>query len=310
MKLHSKLIIILFTLNFTISNSIATNIKIDTLVDNKIITNFEISKEARYLKILNPNLNNLSKKQIYKLAKQSLIKEIIKKDEIIRFVNLDDNNLVINEYYSNLILRLGYENKKKFEEDLKFNKTYSVEEIKSKIKIEFYWNELVFNKFSNQINVNENKLLKKIDKLANKSTNSYFLSEIVFKKQKDENIMDTKTKIKKAISEIGFGNTANLYSISDSAKFAGKIGWVDESVLSEKIYEEIKLLKVNQISKPIKMVNSFIILKIEDIKIIKNKIDKKTELIKLIEIERNKKLEKFSRIYFNKVKKNYSINEK
>ncbi len=310
MKLNFKLIVILFGLNFSISNTIAASINIDTIIDNKIITNFEISKEARYLKILNPNLNNLSEEQIYNLARQSLIKEIIKRNEITKFINLENENLVIDEYYLNLIMRLGYESKKKFEEALKFNKSYSVEEIKTKIKIEFYWNELIFNRFSNQINIDENELRKKINSLTNENKKTYLLSEIVFKKQKDEDINDTITKIKKAISEIGFGNTANLYSISDSAKFAGRVGWIAEGVLSEKINKEIKLLKIDQISKPIEMSNSFIILKIEDIKISKNEINKEKELKKLSEIERNKKLEKFSRIYFNKIKKNYSINEK
>jgi peptidyl-prolyl cis-trans isomerase SurA len=310
MKLNFNLIIILFLLIFSTTNLFAKKISIEVIIEDKIITNFEISKEFEYLKILNPNLKNLNEEQKYKLAKKSLIKEIIKKKEITKNLNYNEKNYITDEYLSNLALRLGYENTKKFEEDLKYNNTYSIEEIKSKINIEFYWNELIFNKFSNQIKINEDELISKIDEMSKKIKKSYFLSEIIFKEEKNEDLNDTLSKILKAIDDIGFNNTANLYSLSDSSKFGGKVGWIDESFLSPKIIDGIKKLKINEISKPIKISNSLILLKVEDIKFIENKIDKKNELIKIKEIEKNKKLEKFSRIYFDKVTKNYSINEK
>ena len=46
--------------------------------------------------------------------------------------------------------------------------------------------------------------------------------------------------IKSNISENGFNNAANIFSISDSAKFGGNIGWVDEKNLSEKLLENLK----------------------------------------------------------------------
>ncbi len=117
-------------------------------------------------------------------------------------------------------------------------------------------------------------------------------------------------EIQKSIDEIGFSNTANIYSVSESSKFGGKVGWINTDSLSDKIYKEIKNLKVDDISDVIKVENNFMILRIDDIKIITRKINKEKELEKLIQIERNNKLEKFSRIYFNKTKTNYMINEK
>jgi hypothetical protein len=55
------------------------NVEIIAIVDNEMITNYDIKKEKNYLEILNPNLKNLSEKQLLKLAKDSLIKEVIKK---------------------------------------------------------------------------------------------------------------------------------------------------------------------------------------------------------------------------------------
>jgi len=309
-RLNFKLILILLFIFFKIPNFINAKINIDTVVNDIIITNFDISKEVKYLKILNPNLNQLDENQLKELARQSLIKEIIKKDQISKFFDLGEKNPIINQYYSNLFVRLGYENQKSFEEILSNKKTYSSDEIKSKILIEFYWNDIIFNKFNSQINIDKNELLKKVNELENKTNKSFFLSEIVFKKKKDENINDTFIKIKKTIDEIGFGNAANLYSISESSKFAGKIGWIQESALNEEIYKELNLLKTNQISKPIKLANNYIIFKIEDIKVTKKQINKDEELKRIEEIEKNKRLERFSRIFFNKIKMNYQINEK
>ena len=103
MNFNFKLILIIFVTSFTNSNQILANINIDTLINDKIITNYDISKEARYLKILNPNINNLNKKQITELARKSLIKEIIKKNEVSKLVNIDNENPSIEKYYSNLV---------------------------------------------------------------------------------------------------------------------------------------------------------------------------------------------------------------
>ena len=58
-----------------------------------------------------------------------------------------------------------------------------------------------------------------------------------------------------------------------------------------------------------KLGNDFLILKIEEIRFKEIIIDKKKEINKLIELETNKQLNKFSSIYFDKSKINYSINE-
>ena len=310
MNIKIKLIYIIILFQLAICGSSIAKINIIVSVDNEIITNYDVLKEGRYLRILNPSLNNLNKEQITELAKQSLIKEIIKKKEVSKFISLEEkNHPFINERLKDLFVKLGYEDKKAFEYALLNNETYSFKEIEFKIKIELYWNELIFNKFNNQVIINEKELTKKINKLQNKKRRELFLSEIVFRKKKDEDLNDTILKIKKSISEIGFDNTANIYSISESSKFGGKIGWLKEEGLSKEIYESINNLEVKEYSDVIKIENNFIILRIDEIKIVENKIDKKKEKEKLIQIERNKKLEKFSRIYFSKVKRNYLINE-
>ena len=49
-----------------------SNVKIKVKINDKIITNIDIQKEAQYLKILNSNLNQLSEDKVLELAKISL----------------------------------------------------------------------------------------------------------------------------------------------------------------------------------------------------------------------------------------------
>ncbi len=310
MKKKIKLIYIFFLIQSLFLATSTAKINIIAYVDEEIITNYDILKESRYLKILNPNLNNLNEDQILKIAKQSLIKEIIKKKEITKLIDFNKENKFIDEYLSNLLSRLQFQDEKTFSNALLENKTYSIQEIRSKIKIELFWNELIFSKYNNQLNINEEELFKKVKNLENKKKREFLLYEIVFKKKDDENLEVLISEIKKSINEIGFNNTANLFSISESSKFGGKVGWVKEDALSKKIYEGINNLNINEYSEVLKLDNNFIILKIDEIRNIENNIDKKKELQKLIQIERNKKLEKFSRIFYSKAKTNYLINEK
>lgn len=310
MSTKLKLICFVILFQLAVSSSSFAKINIIASVDNEIITNYDILKESRYLKVLNPNLDNLSTKQITELAKDSLIKEIIKRNEILKFISLEEENSFVDEYMANLFIKLGYKDKKTFNNKLRNNETYSLDEVKLKIKIELFWNDLIFNKYINQIIIDEKKLVKKIDNLKNKSRKEFFLSEIIFKKNKEEDINDTIFKVKKSIDEIGFDNTANIYSISESSKFGGKIGWIKEDTISKQLYDKINILKINEYSDVIKLENNFVILKIDNIRIIENEINKEKELKKLIQAEKNKKLEKFSRIYFNKTKTYYLINEK
>ena len=169
---------------------------------------------------------------------------------------------------------------------------------------------MIYLKFKDQIKINEKELLKKIEVLSNKEVKEYSLSEIVFEKKKDQKLNELIKKINSSIADIGFENTANIYSISDSAKFGGKIGSVKESNLSKKIVDEIKNLSEGQHSEVIQIGNNFLILKIDKTELLKEEIDKNKELEKMIKFETNKQLNQFSKIYFSKSKINYKINEK
>ena len=98
--------------------------------------------------------------------------------------------------------------------------------------------------------------------------------------------------------------------MSESAKFGGKIGWINENNLSKIIFESINKKKIGEYTNVIKINNNYLILKIEDKRTKEIKIDKDKQLSQMISFERNKQLNQFSNIYFNKVKINNYIDEK
>lgn len=278
-------------------------------VNNEIITNNDIAKEINYLELLNPNINSLREDQKLSLSKRSLIDEIIKKKEIQKFIKDDAKSLMLDKYIEDFYKKLGYSTLENFEQDLIIKNNYSLKEIKKKFNIELLWNELIFSKFKNQIKINENQLLEKLDLVDNVDEINYNISEIVFNKDKDKSLENLIDEIELSISEIGFGNTATLFSISESAKFGGKIGWINRSSLSDKILDELEKIEIGDKTNVIQIGNRYIILKINELEKIKQNVDKDKELNNLIQLETNKQLNRFSKIYFDKTKINYQISE-
>ena len=173
--MFSKLftIVILIINIFFFSNIVSGNISIVGNVEGEIITNYDIERESNYLMILNPNIKNLKSNQIFDLARDSLIKEIIKKKEITKFVDIDQRKITSNDYLQNLYLKLGFENESDFSNELKKSNNYSVNEIKTKIKIEMLWNELIYTRYKNQVKIDNNKLIDKIEKMEKKKQKEY-----------------------------------------------------------------------------------------------------------------------------------------
>ena len=151
------------------------------------------------------------------------------------------------------------------------------------------------------------KLKKKIN--VNKIQKNYLLSEIFFSGENKEKINEKYNLIKKSISEIGFKNTANIYSLAESAKIGGSIGWIGENQLAKKVVNEINELQVGEFTKPINIPGGVVILKLDKKEDKKISLDFDSEFKKLIEYEKNRQLNQFSTVYFNKLKFNTKIEQ-
>ena len=135
------------------------------------------------------------------------------------------------------------------------------------------------------------------------------MSEILFNLENGENLEKKFSLIKKNIDENGFENSALVYSISETAKNGGEIGWVKESSINSKVLDNILKLKINEYSQPIVVPGGFLIIKIKEIKTIKRDINLQKELETIIRAKTNNQLNQYSNIFLNKIKKEVVINE-
>ena len=278
-------------------------------INDQIVTTYDLEKETSYLLALNPKLEEIDKNNLLELAKRSIIKEMIRKSEILKFKELNLQNPQINNVLNNIIKNLNFSDQSQFENYLS-NFNISIDDIKKKIEIENEWKNLIYTKYSKSVKIDKDNLMNKIEKISKEEFSlEYNLSEIILDKKKDISLEELSKKIFKSIETNGFENTANFYSISDSSKVGGKIGWVKKNNLSLKINRELENLKINSYSDLIKINNNYLILKINDIKEVAIEIDKQKELDKMIMIETSSQLEKFSNIFYNKIKLNSRISE-
>ena len=279
-------------------------------IDNEIITSYDIKKEVKYLISMNTNLSSLKESQILKLATQSIINEKIKIIELKKYYSLGENtnNEIVTQVTRGIYRGLGIKNEEEF---MVYLSTFNIQIdwVKEKFEIESLWNDLIYRKYENQILIDRDKIKEQVSKefKTKKRSKRLFLSEILIKLTKEGDQLTLITEVKKKIEEIGFGNTANTYSISKTANKGGRIGWVNESSLSSMIVKEIKNLKKGEITIPIKLTSGFLILKVNDIEIIEIKVDLEKITDSRINNELNKQLDQFSTLYFNKTKTNTKI---
>ena len=301
-----RIYIIILTVSFLISfQSLSSEIKIIYQVEDEIITTHDIREEIKYLKI-NQNLSNLTNKEIFQISLSSLLKEKIKKKEILNFYDINYENNKNKDLSEKLLSQLG--KKLGFTELIDFEKNLSTINIdlismKKKLLIEHYWNQLIYDKYVNFLKVDENKITNQLQKLIDLNSNllNFDLSEIVFLEKNEEEYRKKYEKILQSIKNRGFEESAALFSISESASSNGKIGWVNETQISEIILNGIKDLEIGKFSKPINTSSGRIILKVNDKKNISKNIDIEQEKLNLINYEQNKLLNQFSILYYKEI---------
>jgi len=158
-------IIFLLILNLKVYSE--NNIFVSYKIDGVIITNADIENESKYLIALNNQLKNLDNKKILEIAEASIVRETIKKNEILKYYELNQNDKNIDSVIKNFYLKLNLNNTNDFEKYLSdYNLT--INEIKKKIEIEITWNQLIFEKYQQQVNIDNEELKKKIKKINNK----------------------------------------------------------------------------------------------------------------------------------------------
>ena len=214
---------------FVLNNAKSIESKIIHNIENEVITNIDIKNEFKYLIALNNSLKELDKEKLLNISNQSIIREKIKKIEILK----NFKEIVLNEDYYELLLKNIYTrlNLKSINEFDIYLKDYDlkIEDIKTKITIDVLWNELVVKKYNSKIVIDETKIKKKILENSKIKSKEYQLAEIIFEVTNKDEIEKKYNQIVKSIKDIGFENSAATYSCSEYGKIGGDIGWINEN---------------------------------------------------------------------------------
>ena len=286
--------------------------KILLKINDEIITSEDVLDHIDYLKIINPNFNQLNSNQQFEISKNDMIKLKIKKIEIskkfrnINKRNIDNNNL--DKTIRSVYMKLGLQNFDEFELFLK-ERDIKIKKIEDKLMLELLWNELIFLTYASKVKIDQDKIKKQIMENSLKKKRNYLLSEIVFEVKNYDDLDKTYQSIKEMIALDGFKKTALVYSISQTAKTGGQLGWISEDSFNKKIKEKIFKININEHTEPIVIPGGFLILNIEDIKEESKENDIEKEYKKIVNSKTNNQLKQFSNIHLQKVKMDISINE-
>ena len=304
----SSVFLILFIFFLSNKNSLAIENKIILKVNNEIITSVDVFNEAKYLKTLNKNLKNISDKEIIKLAKNSLLREKIKIIELSKYPEVSVNKEYLENIIKTIYANLGLINKKQF---LNYLSKYNIDikVVEQKLSNEALWNQLIFEKFKDKIKINKDKIKKEIISLKKYST-TYNLNEILYNVKKKDEQEKIFLEIQESIKLNGFENTASLFSVSESSKTGGKIGWINEGSINKEILKRLVKLEVGEFTQPIQTPAGFLVLNLVDKKKREQVFNIDEELSLRVKNLQNQQLNQFSNIYFNKIKKDIKINEK
>ena len=278
-------------------------------INQEVITNIDVDFEKRYLVSLNPNLLKLDQNRITDYAKDSLINEKIKRIEIEKRFKIVPNEQLLSKVISNIYTSIGISSLSEFENYLAQN-NIDIERVKEKISIEIAWNDLIVKTFTNEIEIDQNLIKKQLEKFDKEKIENLLLSEIIFTINNKNEFESKYNEIKESINDIGFEETARIYSLSDSKKSGGNLGWIYKNQLSKEIKDGLDEITIGNFTKPIITSGGFLILKLNDIKLESVEIDKDTQLKKMIEFERERQLTRFSTLYYKRIYNTAEINEK
>ena len=311
MKIFS--LIFFFLIFFTFPKySYPEEISIIYTVDNIPVTSNEIKNEILYLKIINENLNKMDNNALVVYASKSILREKIKELEVSKYFKFGLNDEMVEQNLNNLIFSKSLNSIDNLN-SLLAGSDLNISYIKRKIEIELLWNNLIYEKYKNQLSIDVEKIKKNLkSKFENESSKveEYKLSEILFAPESKDTEVKEINNIKDSIEKIGFESTAMTYSLSNTATNGGNIGWLKKTQLSKNILKQVTNLNIGEISEVINVPAGKLILILLDKREAKEKISLEKELDKAISLERNKQLNQFSSIFFKKVELNSEINEK
>ncbi len=268
-------IFFLFLLNFGTSKALQNKILIK--IENEVISTYELKNKINTLITLsNKKVNQKNVDKLKKIAVDQLINTKLKKIELSKYnIEVGESNVI--NYLKN-ISNGNIEEFKNIFKDNNLNYNIYIEEV----RIQLGWQQLIYSIYQNKVIVNDNDIKNELNKILNKKSfiKEYNISEIDIALEKNDQTNEKIFEIRNQIRELGFENAAKQLSVSSSSTSGGNLGWVNENILSKKIYDILINLKIGDISEPILTATNVMFLQLND---------KRTKEIKNLDIEELKK---------------------
>jgi len=301
----SKIFLILCFI-FQFSYLIGEENKIILKIENKIITSFDLKNKIKAdLIIRNQALNQENVDATKKRAMNFLINSRVKEIELEKY-NFNIENTDISKQLIQVSSGNIQDLKNKFEQN-----NISFELFKNEIKTEIAWQQLIFNIYTNKVEVDQKDIEIDIQEIIKKekSLEEYRLSVIEIENDKNFDIRNKRIKeVFEKIQILGFGETASKISISSSSVKKGDLGWIGTNLMSKKIFNVLKDLKIGDVSKPIEDFESITFFKITDKRFVKNNFSDLNKLREnLIKSKKNDLYKLYSNSHLSKLKNNSLI---
>ena len=300
-------IILIFTYFNNASSEIIQN-KIIANIGNEIISSYELKNKIKTILFLNnrkidQNIVNKTKGQ----ALRELINYKLKKQEVEKFEIKSNQENVLNHLDK---IAANYNSSREELKKIFRNNNIDYNLYYKETDIEYKWQSLIYTKYRNQINIDENEISEEFSEIfKNKSKIvEYKLAEIEIILDDEHSIDDKTREIFDLINKDGFKDTAVKLSQSSSSQNGGEIGWIQDRSLSRNILNIIKDMKPGSVSKPIRQDGSLIFLKLLDIRSTSAKNLNVEKIKKTIRTrKRNEYFNLFSNSYLSKLKNNTFI---
>lgn len=259
----------------------STNIKIAAVVENEAISTLDVNNRMD-LAIFSSGLENSEevRNKLMPQIIQVLIDEALYRQEAERLnINANPNDI------KSALQTLEARNKlppNSLEVFLKERKV-DINSLKNQLASQIIRNKIIRKKVASNITITDREIEEKMENISSRSGLSEMnLSEIVLTVDKPENEEQIKKLAEKLAKEIkagaNFSAIAQEFSQSTTASNGGEIGWVQPNQLSKVLEENIKNLRENEITEPIRSADGYIIIKMNQKRALINVAKKESEI--------------------------------
>lgn len=299
-------LISIFSLTTTVNANSNENF-IVTKVGKKIITNLDVkNKLLSTLIIAGEDINQKNIDGLKKETLKSLISLRLKEIELSEF-----NYKIPQQQINSFLAQISKNNIQELQNNF-INYNVDFEIFITNIETEIKWRQFIYKNYADKIEIDDEAVDNEVNKILNSQSiknKELNLSEIVIS-QNDNNNDEIIAKIFDEIKTNGFEKTAVKFSITNSSKESGNLGWINEKALSEEIFNILKNMDINQISKPIFQANSILFLKINGKRELNKDLDKLKLKKNIIQQKQNEMFNLYSQSHLSKLKNKHLIEYK